>query len=249
VQYTYSAAGTNTVKLIVGGLGGSGTNQISNYILVTSASAPPVVLSVTPSCGTTSGGTTITISGSNFVSGATIAIGGNAATNVGFGSSTTLTANTPAGTAGAKNVAVTNPSAQSGTLTNGFTYVVPPSPSNNGPVCSGQTLNLFANTNAASYSWSGPNSFTSTAQNPSIPNATTAAAGTYNLTVTSNGCTSAAGSTAATVNPLPNAHGVTGGGAYCSGGTGVPVGLDGSDSGVKYQLVRNGTTTVGSPVT
>src|SRR5206468_5802502 len=89
-----------------------------------------------------------------------------------------------------------------------------PVPSNNGPICSGQTLNLSANTAAPSYSWTGPNGFGSTLQNPSIANATTAATGTYSLTVTSNGCTSAAGSTAATVNPLPNTHGMTGGGAY-----------------------------------
>jgi hypothetical protein len=78
-----------------------------------------------------------------------------------------------------------------------------PSPSNNGPICSGQTLSLFANTTADSYSWTGPNSFSSSLQNPTISGATTAATGTYNLTVTSNGCTSAAGSTAATVNPIP----------------------------------------------
>jgi hypothetical protein len=40
-------------------------------------------------------------------------------------------------------------------------------------------------------------------QNPSIANATTAATGTYNVTVTVNGCTSTAGSTTATVNPIP----------------------------------------------
>jgi O-glycosyl hydrolase len=78
-----------------------------------------------------------------------------------------------------------------------------PSPGNNGPICSGQALNLFANTTADSYSWTGPNSFSSTNQDPSIANATTAASGTYSLTVTVNGCTSAAGSTAATVNAIP----------------------------------------------
>ena len=86
---------------------------------------PPVVMSVTPNCGSTNGGTAITVSGSNFVSGATVTIGGNAATGVGFVSPTALTANTPAGTAGAKNVAVINPNLQSGTRTNGFIYVAP----------------------------------------------------------------------------------------------------------------------------
>ncbi|MCX6913690.1 MAG: hypothetical protein NT167_11680, partial [Verrucomicrobia bacterium] len=46
----------------------------------------------------------------------------------------------------------------------------------------------------------------------------------------------------------PAAFAVTGGGAYCSGGSGVAVGLSGSETGVNYQLYRDGTTAVGSPV-
>ena len=49
-----------------------------------------------------------------------------------------------------------------------------------------------------------------------------------------------------TVNPLPALYAVTGGGAFCSG-PGVPVGLFDSESGVSYQLQRNGSNT-GSPV-
>jgi autotransporter-associated beta strand protein len=41
-----------------------------------------------------------------------------------------------------------------------------------------------------------------------------------------------------TVNPSPTIYTVTGGGSYCPGGTGVSVGLSGSDSGVSYQLVQ-----------
>ena len=49
-------------------------------------------------------------------------------------------------------------------------------------------------------------------------------------------------------NNPPAAFNVTGGGSYCSGGSGVAVGLSGSQSGVNYQLVLNGSTNVGSPV-
>jgi Dockerin type I domain/Secretion system C-terminal sorting domain len=45
----------------------------------------------------------------------------------------------------------------------------------------------------------------------------------------------------------PTAYTVTGGGSYCSGGTGVTVGLSGSETGVTYQLQVGGTNT-GSPV-
>jgi len=79
-----------------------------------------------------------------------------------------------------------------------------PTAGNNGPIVEGNTLNLTASTMAgATYNWTGPNSFASANQNPSISNATSAASGTYSVTVTdSNGCTSAAGSTVALVTAL-----------------------------------------------
>jgi len=86
----------------------------------------PGVLSVMPALGCTFGGAAVTISGSNFLSGATVTVGGVAATSVTFVDSNTLTAVTPANSAGAENVVVTNPDASTGTLTNGFTYLNAP---------------------------------------------------------------------------------------------------------------------------
>jgi gliding motility-associated-like protein len=68
-----------------------------------------------------------------------------------------------------------------------------PLPSGNGPVCSGAPILLSANATAGSYAWTGPAGFTSTVQNPVIPSASTANDGFYFLTLTQNGCTSAAG--------------------------------------------------------
>jgi len=68
-------------------------------------------------------------------------------------------------------------------------------------------------------------------------------AGTYTAVATdgSTGCTNNMNSSATVVvNPLPGVHTVTGGGAYCLGGTGVPVGLDNSDAGVNYLLSYGG---------
>ena len=79
----------------------------------------PTVTSVSPNSGLTAGGTTVTITGANFAAPATVTFGGTAATNVVVASSTTITATTPAGTAGAATVMVTV-SGQSGSLTNGF---------------------------------------------------------------------------------------------------------------------------------
>ena len=64
----------------------------------------------------------MTITGTNFAAGATVTFGGTAATNVVVVNSTTITATTPAGSAGAVTVTVTNSSGQSGSLASGFTY-------------------------------------------------------------------------------------------------------------------------------
>ena len=71
----------------------------------------------------------------------------------------------------------------------------------NSPVCSGTTIQL--NTPAqGTYSWTGPNGFTSNLQNPSIPNATAANAGTYTVIVDLGGCIGTA-STNVVINPSP----------------------------------------------
>lgn len=71
----------------------------------------------------------------------------------------------------------------------------------NSPVCVGSTINLTTATVAsATYAWTGPNSFTSATQNPTITNATISMAGTYGLTVTANGCSSSAGTASVIVN-------------------------------------------------
>gem|GEM_PF-1469843 len=77
--------------------------------------------------------------------------------------------------------------------------------SNNGPVCEGMDLELFAS-GGVSYSWTGPAGFTTNVQNPVITGATTANSGTYNVSVTgANGCVNT-GSTLATVYTQPTAN-------------------------------------------
>ena len=89
----------------------------------TAPPAPPTLSSVSPASGPTTGGTVITLNGANFVSGASVFVGGAPATSVTFLSATQLRATTPTGTAGLRTVQVTNPDAQSVTLNNAFTYV------------------------------------------------------------------------------------------------------------------------------
>ena len=81
----------------------------------------PTISSISPNTGPDSGGTSIVITGSNFNGITGVTIGANAATNIVVASSTSILAQTPAGTAGAKNVVVTT-ATSSGTKENGFTY-------------------------------------------------------------------------------------------------------------------------------
>ncbi len=85
----------------------------------------PAITSVIPGEGATSGGTAITITGTNFRSGATVTIGGLPATGVVVDNATTIRAITPPGSLGWKAVTVTNPDGGFVTLPNGFRYVRP----------------------------------------------------------------------------------------------------------------------------
>ena len=100
-----------------------------------------------------------------------------------------ITAPGAAGTA-TNTVAVssaTNDPAAGNDVANASTTVnaIPETPvaSNDGPVCAGAALQLStAAVAGATYSWTGPNGFTSSLQNPTIPGATPAATGLYSVT-------------------------------------------------------------------
>jgi len=89
-------------------------------------SSPVTVLAVISTTGTTVGGRSVLIIGSEFRYGATVTFWGNNATSVVVVDGNHITAVTPAHAAGAVNVVVTNLSGQFtvGTLVSGYTYTV-----------------------------------------------------------------------------------------------------------------------------
>src|SRR5262249_27301462 len=92
---------------------------------------PITVTGVAPNNGSANGGTAVTITGTNFVSGATVMFGGVAATSVSVVSATQITATTPAHSAGAVDVQITNPTGQAAVAASAFTYNVSFSTSGN----------------------------------------------------------------------------------------------------------------------
>lgn len=162
-----------------------------------SATRTPITITVTPS-------PTLTLSANpNPV------CAGNTLSLSAGGSATSYTWNGPAGfTSTSANTIIVNvgtPNAGTYTLTGSasgcsttsvITVTVNPIPSPtamaNSPLCAGSTLSLSASPNGlTSYSWSGPVSFTSAIQNPTIGNISSAQSGTYSLTVfNSSGCAS-----------------------------------------------------------
>ncbi|HVF88664.1 MAG TPA: IPT/TIG domain-containing protein, partial [Blastocatellia bacterium] len=117
------------VNIVVTNPGGQSGTLVSGFTYTNPPPQAPTVSGISPGSGSTLGGTSVTITGTNFSPGATVTIGGTTATSVNVVSGTSITATTPAHSAGAVNVVVTNTSGQSGTLNAGYTYTSPPPPS------------------------------------------------------------------------------------------------------------------------
>ncbi len=200
---TYTNPGTYNVSLTATNGVGSGSNTLSNYITVNATPSTPVASVNSPLC---SGAANIINLTTPAVAGVTYSWTGpvsftsalqNAtrpATSLSFGGNYILT-ETLNGCTSQPDTVVVVINATPGT----------PVITANTPVCVGNTLTMTVPTvSGATYSWTGPNSFTSGTQNQSIPNATTAMAGTYSVTVTSAlGCTSLVGTKVVAVNTLP----------------------------------------------
>ena len=97
-----------------------GTGRIMR--IESALTAPATITSIAPAGGSVAGGTGVTITGTNFRSGAAVSLGGVAPTSVVVSDATTITAVTGAHAAGVVDVVVTNPGAQAATRSGAFTY-------------------------------------------------------------------------------------------------------------------------------
>lgn len=116
------------------------------------AASSPFIESITPSQGPASGGTTVTIKGSDFQPGIRVFIGGSPSSAVSRISDTELTFTTPissAATAGAANVLIQNPDGGAFQRNSGFYYTAYEAPltitgvsPDRGPISGGLSVNI-----------------------------------------------------------------------------------------------------------
>jgi outer membrane protein OmpA-like peptidoglycan-associated protein len=116
IRVTTPAMSAGNAAIVVTTSGGASTQTVNLLF-----EAPPTITSVSPSSGDVAGGTSVTITGTNFTGTDHVTFGGAPATSVTVVNATTVTAVTPSGSAGA--VAVTlETGAGLVSDTSGFTY-------------------------------------------------------------------------------------------------------------------------------
>ena len=104
--------------------------RVNAYKAVNSVGRVPIVTGISPATGPIAGGTLVSITGTNYLGATEVKFGTTAATGVTVVSATSITATSPAGTAGIVDVTVTTPLGTSATsAADKFTYTSPTSTS------------------------------------------------------------------------------------------------------------------------
>lgn len=226
-------AGSGVVSVAVVTPGGTATNP-NAYQYVTVA---PTVTAVTSNTGTTLGGTSVTITGTNFTGATAVKFGSNPATAFTVLTATTITATTPAGT-GTVNVVVTTPSG-TGTGTNLFTYVTQSPPTvtaitpNGGSIANGGTTAGGTAVTITGTNFTGATAVTiggTTATFITVVNSTTITAvtpahvaGAVNVVVTTPAGTGTGTNLFTYVQPVPTVTGITPSSGPVAGGTAITI--------------------------
>lgn len=181
-----------------------GAGRVSRTLDVVRLTAPaPAVTAVSPASGPTTGGTPVTITGTNLTGATAITFGGTPATGVtctATATATTCTATAPAGTAGTVDVRVTTPGGTSPiTAADQYTYQVPPSADIDVNLAAQPHLGILVPYLAYTLTAhnTGPNAVTSATLTATLP----AGASATNL---SSGCTTSTGTVTCTYGAIAN---------------------------------------------
>jgi hypothetical protein len=192
----------------------------------------PTVTGCSPGGGALAGGTSVTVSGNNFVATPTVTFGGVAATSVVFVNSNTVTCVTPAHAAGTVNVTVTNPDNQSGTGTNLYSYNPAPTVTGCTPAAGATAGGTNVTVNGSNF-LATPSSITfggSPATSIAFVNSGAVtcvtpahAAGAVNVVVTNPDNQTGTGANVYTFNPAPTFGSCNPGNGPAAGGTNVTI--------------------------
>ena len=140
---------------------------------------------------------------------------------------------------GANTCSVTNVSTVS--IVPAGTVLINPVPD----VCHNATINFVGPNGGTQYDWTGPAGFSSSQQNPSIPNADIIHQGIYNVAITTNGCVNTGSVNITVYNPLSFASNPTNI-TLCSGKTGTIAAAGFGGSGT-YNYQWSPTTDLAAP--
>ncbi|WP_282361514.1 putative Ig domain-containing protein [Pseudomonas sp. PS01300] len=228
----------------------------ARYTLKVTGATPPLTLTaVSPGSGPAIGGTSVTLTGTNFVGVTDVTFAGVPATNIIVVSPTSITATVPAHTAGPVNVTVTTASGTS-TLTNGFTYLAVPTLTiatpNSGATTGGNQVFIsgtgLTGTTSLTFGGTPASSFTVNSSTSITAIAPAHAAGPVNVVATTPGG-SATSVNAYTYLAVPTLNTVTPNSGPIGGGTSVTLtgtGLTGASS-VTFGGVSATGWTINSP--
>ena len=158
----------------------SNNTVINGGTVIYNNGTPPQITGISPDSGVQAGGTSVTITGTGFVSGATVKIGGAAATGVHVTSATEITCIVPPGSVGKANVLVET-SGGAMAMTEGFTYTV------GAPVFFNAVTATFNLANLPAGNTSGGSGNTAWTWGDSDKKLTLTGAGPYTLTGTASG--------------------------------------------------------------
>ncbi|MHC4821742.1 MAG: IPT/TIG domain-containing protein, partial [Planctomycetota bacterium] len=122
ITCTTPAHAAGSVTVVVTDEFGRDSNATAGHSYV----GPPTLSNVTPDLSPLAGGVEITITGSGFRDGATVSLGGIAATDVDVVNATTITCMTPANTVGGMDIVVTDEFDQDSDPLSGHAYVDAP---------------------------------------------------------------------------------------------------------------------------
>jgi uncharacterized protein YhjY with autotransporter beta-barrel domain len=191
----------------------------------------PIITSLSPTSGTTTGGQIVTITGTNLTGTSAVSFGGVAATGVTVVSDTQITLVTPAHAAGAVDVAVTTPGGAT-TLAAGFTYTIAAptissaSP-NAGTTAGGTTVNIngsnLSGITAVTFGGAAASSYTVVSDTQLTAVTPAHAAGATDIAVTTPSGTGILAAGFSFQAPLPTVSGISPSSGPTTGGTAVTV--------------------------